>query len=115
MLNFLGGLGVPFPSLVLSRPSGAAPRVDDRPPPTRMTSSGTFRNGPGTYRALTVVSGTGPIAVYDGPDSGLLSRLIHSIPMALAGNTYTLDQPEEITTGTILLGPGITVDIDVDD
>lgn len=81
--------------------------------PVRMNATGTFRNGPGIYSGLTVVSGSGAISVYDGPDATSLGRLVHSIPSASAG-AYTVDA-EPITNGWIVLGSGLVVDINVDD
>lgn len=80
--------------------------------PTRMTATGTFRNGPGLYSGLTVVSGSGAISVYDGPDA-TLGALTHSIPAASVG-AYPLTEVA-ITNGWIVLGSGLVVDIDVDD
>lgn len=115
MLSSICGFGVPFPSpvLLVGQP-GTPPGPEVEAPPTRMSSTGTFRNGPGIYTGFTVVSGSGSVKVYDGPDA-VEGRLIHSIAAASAGNTYELAQPETITNGWVVLGAGVVVDIHVDD
>ena len=79
--------------------------------PTRMSATGLFRNGPGTYSGLTVVSGSGSITVYGGIDAS--GAAIQTIPSASAG-TYAIE-PIAITSGWVVLGAGITVDMLVDD